>query len=87
MVQVDDLEYGAFSRQGLIDQLVFEDYSNADATFAVDHVDVNWKDQAAKSAQEYLDYDGFSRQGLIDQLVFEGFTKEQATYGVDEAGL
>ena len=77
----------AFSRSGLIKQLEFEGYSNADATFAVDAIDVDWNEQAAQSARQYLDVMGFSRSGLIDQLVFEGFTRQQAEYGVTEAGL
>lgn len=81
------IEYSAFSRKGLIDQLKFEDFSTADATYAVDAIDVDWNEQAAKSAASYLEYSSFSRQGLIDQLIFEGFTKSQAEYGVSTTGL
>lgn len=81
------LDYTSFSRQGLIEQLEFEDYSTEDATFAVDYVAPDWYEQAAKSAEGYLDYTSFSRQGLIDQLVYEGFTYEQAQYGVDQTGI
>ncbi len=83
----DYLDYTAFSRSGLIDQLEYEGYSNADATWAVDHVTVDWNQQAAKKAQEYLDYTSFSRSGLIDQLEYEGFTAAQAEYGVSQAGF
>jgi colicin import membrane protein len=71
----------------LIGQLEFEGYSTAVATFAVDHVAVNWNEQAYLVALAYLDYSHFSRSGLIGQLKFEGFTTEQATYGVTKAGL
>lgn len=81
------LNVSGFSRLGLIDQLVFEGFSNEDATFAVDYIKVDWKEQASKKAKEYLDVSSFSRQGLIDQLVFEKFTLEEATYGVDTTGL
>lgn len=81
------LNYSAFSRKGLIEQLEFEDYSNADATYAVDYVDADWNEQAAKAAADYLDYSSFSRQGLIDQLLYEGYTQKQAEYGVNQAGL
>ena len=81
------LEFQAFSRKGLIDQLKFEGYSVSDATFAVDHVNPDWNEQAAKSAKNYLDTQAFSRKGLIEQLEFEGFTTEQATYGVNQSGL
>ncbi len=80
------LNYTAFSRQGLIEQLEYEGYSTEDATFAVDHIEVDWMEQAAKTAQNYLDYTSFSRQGLIEQLEFEGFTNEQAAYGASAVG-
>ena len=81
------LDYSAFSRKSLIDQLVYEGYSKADATFAVDYIDVDWMEQAALKAQSYLDYSPFSRQGLIDQLIYEGFTQKEAVYGVNQVGL
>ena len=83
----DYLDYSAFSRKGLIDQLVFEGFSNADAAYGADNCNADWMEQAVISAQEYLDYSAFSRQGLIDQLVFEGFTREQAVHGADSVGL
>ncbi len=83
----DYLEYAAFSRTGLIEQLEFEGYSTEDATFAVDSLTVNWNEQAAKSAKDYLSYSSFSRSGLIEQLIFEGYTREQAEYGVNQTGL
>ena len=79
------LNYTAFSRPGLIDQLIYEGYSKADATYAVDSLDVDWMQQAVESAKDYLDYTSFSRQGLIDQLVYEGFTTKQAKHGVSIA--
>jgi colicin import membrane protein len=81
------LDYDAFSRKGLIHQVKFEGFSKADATFAVDYLDVDYNVQAVKSAKDYLDYDSFSRAGLIHQLVFEGYTKAQAAYGVSKTGL
>lgn len=83
----DYLQFSAFSRKGLIDQLRFEDYSTKDATYAVDHIDVNWNKQAALKAEDYLKTSSFSRQGLIEQLEFEGFTHKQAVHGVRTTGL
>ena len=77
------LEYSSFSRQGLIDQLVFEGFTTAQSTFGVDAQVVDWNAQAVAMAGDYLEYSSFSRQGLIDQLVFEGFTTAQATFGAD----
>lgn len=73
-----------FSRQGLIDQLDYEDYSPEAAQYAADNVGADWGDQAARKAEQYLDMRSMSRQGLIDQLLYEGFTPEQAEYGVSQ---
>lgn len=81
------LEYSAFSKSGLVKQLKFEKYPEKDAVWAVDHLDVNWNEQAALAAETYLDTSSFSREGLINQLKFEGYTPEQAAYGVKQAGL
>ena len=77
----------AFSKKGLADQLEFEKFSKEDAEWAVKNCGADWKEQAAKKAQDYLDMMSFSRDGLIDQLEFEGFTHKQAVYGVDKVGL
>jgi hypothetical protein len=79
----DYLRVSAFSRQGLIDQLVYAGFSAADAAVGVDANNVDWNAQAIKKAADYLRVSAFSRQGLVDQLVFAKFTPEQAVYGVD----
>lgn len=80
------LSFTAFSRKGLIQQLEFEGYSTEDATYAVDHVTVNWNEQCARTARSYLEFTSFSRQGLHDQLEYEGFTEEQIEYGLQAVG-
>jgi hypothetical protein len=80
------LDFSGFSRQGLIAQLEYEQFSTEAATFAVDYVAADWNAEAAESARSYLEYSSFSRQGLIDQLLYEGFTPEQAEYGVSQNG-
>ena len=79
------LEYSGFSRQGLIEQLEYEEFSSADATFAVDHVTVDWNKEAVENAESYLKYSSFSKSGLIEQLEYEGFTSAQAQYGANAA--
>lgn len=80
------LRYSAFSREGLIGQLEFEDFSHQDAVYAVDHCGANWNEQALKKAKDYLEYSAFSKTGLQKQLEFEKFTSEQASYGVKNCG-
>lgn len=79
------LAYTAFSRTGLIAQLAFEGFGEADAEYAVDSLDVDWDEQAYQKGLAYLDYTSFSLAGLIEQLEFEGFTASQAEYGATKA--
>jgi hypothetical protein len=80
------IDMGGFSRKGLVKQLTYEGFSNADAEFAVNYINPDWNAQAAQSAKGYIDMGGFSRQALIEQLVFEGFTQAQAEYGASAVG-
>ena len=80
------LAFTAFSYEGLINQLEFEQYTHEDAVFAADNCGADWYEQALKSADSYLDYTAFSYKGLINQLEFEKYTTEQATYAADNCG-
>ena len=83
----DYLRSSSFSRSGLIEQLKYEGFSDADATYGTDANNVDWNDQAAKTAAAYLRSSSFSRSGLIEQLKYEGFSQAQAEYGVSTTGL
>ena len=76
----------SFSRQGLIEQLEFEGFSNEASVYAVDNITVDWNEQCAKKAEEYLKIMSFSREGLYEQLAFEGFSDEQIQYGLSAVG-
>ena len=82
----DYLRVMAFSHSGLVKQLEYEGYSNADATYAADHCGADWNEQALKEAESYLDVMAFSYSGLKEQLEYEGYTSDQATYGADNCG-
>ena len=79
-----------FSKAGLIDQLsspAGDGYSKADATFAANHVDVDWNAEAVEAAKDYLEISSFSEQALIDQLsssAGDQFTPAQARYAVNK---
>ena len=87
------LQTSAFSEAGLIEQLSSEagsKYPHADAVLAVEHLHVNWNEQAVKAAKEYLSTSSFSCQGLIEQLSSEAgskFTAAQAEYAAHKVGL
>jgi Host cell surface-exposed lipoprotein len=89
----DYLEFSGFSKAGLIDQLSSEygdGFPRKDATWAVNHLEVDWRKQAVRSAKDYLDLSHFSRQGLIDQLSSkhgDKYTVAEATYAANQVGL
>ncbi|MCU1613394.1 MAG: hypothetical protein JWO98_934 [Frankiales bacterium] len=83
----------AFSRASLIKQLSSsygEGFSLADATWAVDHLNVDWNQEAAQKAKEYLAMTSFSHAALVNQLwssYGDGVTPTQTEFGVHAAGL
>ena|SRR5579859_667124 len=82
-----------FSRQSLIAQLTSpygNQFTRADAVFAVNTLDPNWNAQAVDAARGYLQMGGFSRQSLIAQLTSpygNQFTEPQATQAATAVGL
>ena len=81
------LKYMAFSKEGLVEQLVYEGFSEDDARYAVEHISVDWYEQARIKGASYLKYSAFSHIELVRQLIYEGFTDEEAEYGVRANGL
>jgi hypothetical protein len=85
------LSMSGFSKQGLYEQLsssAGEGFTQAEAQYAVDHVDADWNAEAVESARSYLDMSPMSRAELIQQLsssAGEGFTYAQAVYAVNKA--
>ena len=80
------LQSSNFSYQGLIDQLVYEGYTESEAKAAVDNCGADWNEQALGKAKSYLRTSAFSYSGLKEQLEYEDFTDAQAQYGVDNCG-
>lgn len=86
------INISGFSRAGLIKQLssdAGDGYSTADATAAVDSLNIDWNSQATRSARQYLSISGFSCKGLIEQLsstAGDGYTESQAIHGAQQAG-
>ena len=65
-------------------------FNQADAIFAVNHITVNWNEQAVRSAKDYMSMTHFTRSGLIQQLSSKygsGYTVAQATYAANHLGL
>lgn len=78
------LEYGSFSKEGLRDQLEFEEYTPEAIQFALDNVEVDWFQEAADHAESYLEYGSFSREGLRGQLEYEEYTPEEIEYALEQ---
>ncbi|MBI6064303.1 Ltp family lipoprotein [Clostridium perfringens] len=79
----------SMSKEGLYDQLTSEygeKFSAEAAQYAVDNLDVNWKENALKKAKVYQETMAMSPSAIYDQLVSEygeKFTEEEAQYAVD----
>ncbi|KAF2783882.1 hypothetical protein SV13_07920 [Clostridium perfringens] len=77
------------SKEGLYDQLTSEygeKFSDEAAQYAMDNLDVNWKENALKKAKVYQETMAMSPSAIYDQLVSEygeKFTEEEAQYAVD----
>ena len=84
---IDYLNYTAFSHDGLVAQLEYDQFSHADAVYGADNSGANWNEQAAAKAKAYMSYSAFSRGGLIAQLEYDKFTQAQAEYGANAVGL
>ena len=80
------LSTSAFSHDGLVAQLEYEQFSHADAVYGADNSGADWNVQAVKKAKSYLENSAFSHDGLVDQLVYEKFTQAQAVHGADNSG-
>lgn len=81
------LNYSAFSHDGLVAQLEYDQFSHADAVYGADNSGADWNEQAAAKAKSYMSYSAFSRGSLIAQLEYDKFTQSQAEYGANAVGL
>lgn len=81
----------SFSKAGLIKQLdskAGDGYPQKVATFAVNHIKVDWNHQAYLAAKNYLSIESFSKAGLIEQLessAGDEYTHAQAVFGANKA--
>lgn len=86
------LQTDAFSQAGLIAQLDSPNgggFSVADATAAVDSLNVNWNNEAVQSAKDYMKLEPMSCADLVQQLDSSSgdqYTYAQAVYGAEQAG-
>lgn len=83
------ISFMPFSKKGLYNQLTSEHgsgYSHEAAQFAIDNLEVDYKEMALKSARNYQDFMPMSDNELYRQLTSEygeQFTHEEAQYAID----
>lgn len=84
---IEYLEIIPMSKDGIIDQLIYDGCEKDDAAFAANHCGADWNEQADRFVKEfYLEY-GYNREELIDKLITNAkFTQKQAEYAADQNG-
>ena len=78
---------GNYSYSALVDKLVQDGYSAAEAEQAANNCGADWNALAAGKAKELLQSRVLTKEELVDQLVFEGYTFGQAAYAAEANGL
>ena len=84
------IECSSFSKKGLYQQLTSEygeGFTDEEAQYAIDNLDVDYKEEALESAKSYIECSSFSKDGLYQQLTSEygeQFTDEEAQYAIDK---
>ena len=74
-----------FSRQGLIDQLVYDGYPEDAAVAAVDACGTDWQEQAFLFVESMLEYfPDTTKESMLSMLLSDGYTQEQAENAVKE---
>lgn len=78
------LDFSAFSKQALIEQLESEGHAEEDILTIIEVLKLDFNEQAALKAQEYMrDPEKWTVDTLAAYLVkWEYFTEEEAEYGV-----
>ncbi|WP_035438086.1 Ltp family lipoprotein [Atopobium sp. oral taxon 810] len=78
------IAHSPYSRDSLLNMLKPNDqFSEADAVWAIDHSGIDWNAEALAYAQQLIGSAASSQSGLQKELAYLGFTDEQATYAVE----
>ena len=81
----DYVKYDHASKANIIKQLVeWDDFSEEDAQYAVNHVKCNYKKAALETAKDYVNHNHMSKEAIQEQLTSEWdqFTEKEAQYAV-----
>ncbi len=72
-----------FSYQGLLDHLIYMNFTEAEAQYAVDHCEASWEDMAVKYIEKYYMYNDMTDKELSEELTKAGFTEDEAANAVE----
>ena len=78
----------SLSKAEMLEQLVYDGFSEEEAAAALDESGIDWNEQAllqAKTQMELLPDTTYAE--LIDQLEYQKFTHEEAAYAADNCGV
>ena len=81
----DYVKYDHASKVNIRKQLIeWDDFSEEDAQYAVDHVKCNYKKAALETAKDYVKNNHMSKEAIQEQLTseWEQFTEKEAEYAV-----
>lgn len=79
------LDMLSFSRQGLIDQLLFDGYPEDAVIAAVDACGADWQEQAFRFVEDMLEYyPDTTEESMLSMLLSDGYTQEEAETAVHE---
>ncbi|MBQ4561781.1 MAG: Ltp family lipoprotein [Clostridia bacterium] len=76
--------YMPFSYQGIIDHLIYMEFTPEEAQYGADQLEIDWNSMAKKYIEKYFSYHTYTDKELEEELVKAGFTKEQAQQGIKE---
>ena len=80
------LEQEPHSYAVLTRMLRSEGFSSVDILYALAQSGIDWMEQAARKARQYVAQGDYTREALLEQLIAVGFSEEQAAYGADHCG-
>lgn len=62
----------------------YEKFSDDAIAYAIENIKADWKENAVRTAKDYLEFSPMSKDELYEQLIYEKYTEEEARYAVEE---
>lgn len=65
-------------------QLKYDKFSDDAIKYALDKINVDWKDNARRAAIQYDNLFHYSKDRLYEQLIHDEYTPDEANYAVNQ---